>query len=109
MANARYFVPTGDGGMRPAEMLEWAEWFEQENATIPFREGGRLVARFEAEGLTVSTVFLGMNHSFGGRDVLVFETMVFGGPHNDYMRRYGTLAEAEAGHAETLQLVQGGN
>lgn len=104
----RYYVPDGAGGTRPAELLEWAAWFGQENHAVPFREGGRLVARTPAlEGVEVSTVFLGLNHGFGGGAVLLFETMVFGGKHDDFQRRYATLTEAEAGHARTLRMVKG--
>jgi hypothetical protein len=51
----------------------------------------------------VSTVFLGLDHNFWGEgDPILFETMIFGGPLNDYQRRYCTYAEAERGHAEAV-------
>mgnify|MGYP001589919860 FL=1 len=40
------------------------------------------VARDEIGDVHVSTVWLGMNHSFSGKHPLIFETMIFGGPHD---------------------------
>jgi hypothetical protein len=31
--------------------------------------------------------------------------MIFGGEHDQYQRRYATRAEAEAGHAEAVNMV----
>jgi hypothetical protein len=55
----------------------------------------------------VSTVFLCLDHghSLDGPPIL-FETMVFGGPMNDWQRRYATWDEAMAGHRETVALVR---
>ncbi|MEV6014724.1 hypothetical protein [Streptomyces sp. NPDC051997] len=55
----------------------------------------------------VSTVWLGTNHNFTGDGApIIFETMVFGsGDGDQYMRRYSTEEQANAGHAETVALV----
>lgn len=50
-------------------------------------------------GNRISTVFLGLDHSWNGGPPVVFETMVFGGPLDEEQDRYCTRAEAEAGHA----------
>jgi hypothetical protein len=81
------------------DLLEWAHWFETAK---------RHVAYNEIDGnVQVSTVFLGLDHSFGGlgRPVL-FETMVFGGPLNGEQERYCTWDEAEAGHKAILEKVR---
>jgi hypothetical protein len=55
--------------------------------------------------VSVSTVFLGLDHNFGeGGAPLLFETMVFGLPGED-CRRYSTWAEAEEGHARIVAQV----
>lgn len=46
----------------------------------------------------VSTVFLGLNHNYGDGPPLIFETMIFGGPMDQYQDRYSTEEEAMAGH-----------
>lgn len=54
----------------------------------------------------VSTVFLGLDHSWGDQDgPILFETMIFGGEYNDFQRRYKTYDEAVQGHNEALQMV----
>lgn len=50
----------------------------------------------------VSTVFLGLDHNFGGGDPVLFETLVFGGPLDGEMERHQTYDEAERGHAEMV-------
>ena len=54
----------------------------------------------------VSTVWLGLDHSFGDGPLLIFETMVFGGNLDLEMDRYTTEAEALAGHAAMCERVQ---
>ena len=78
--------------------LEWAEFFEQTEL--------RRVAKTETSRGEVSTVFLGIDHNFGFKGPpILFETMVFGGPYNEYMERYCTWAEAEEGHAHVVKLI----
>jgi hypothetical protein len=84
----------------PASLMEWARWFENSHA----RRG---VGHTEFDGGYVSTVFLGLDHRFGtAGDPLLFETMIFGGPHDGYQERYCTWDEAEAGHAKAVALVR---
>lgn len=81
----------------PASLLEWAAWFENAD---------RNVARDRIGDVSVSTVFLAMNHSFGEGPPLLFETMIFGGEHDQYQERFSTWEEAEAGHQTALDLVR---
>lgn len=46
----------------------------------------------------VSTVWLGLDHSWGGGTPVIFETMVFGGPLDQEGMRYCTAEDARAGH-----------
>ncbi|MEU6674851.1 hypothetical protein [Streptomyces sp. NPDC046925] len=96
-------------------------WFDKEGRAIDADTASRLLGDFEykrvgrthvtslsdpAVDLLVSTVWLGLNHQFGDGPPLLFETMVFGSERTEqYTDRYSTLAEAEAGHAETVTLV----
>lgn len=57
-------------------------------------------------GVEVSTVWLGLNHAFRPGPPLIFETMIFGGPHNEYQVRYTTEEEARQGHEVACQLVR---
>lgn len=55
--------------------------------------------------VTVSTVFLAFDHRRIGEagDPILFETMVFGGPHSDKQVRYTTWEGAAMGHAEMVK------
>lgn len=52
-------------------------------------------------GFRVSTVWLGLDHAFGGPGPLIFETMVFMGEtfSDKDCERYATEADALTGHA----------
>lgn len=86
-----------------ADLMKWAEWVR----VTPMER--RRVAHDElADGkVRVSTVFLGLDHQFFGGPPHIFETMIFGGPHDQYQERYSTWAEAEAGHARALAIARG--
>jgi hypothetical protein len=80
------------------ELLEWAALVEDPEYKI--------VEQTECEGITVSTVWLGLNHNFSGAGApLIFETMVFGGPIDEYQDRYSTEDEAREGHAAMIEQV----
>lgn len=68
---------------------EWSKWFETADRKIDLTI---LPSKTE-----ISTVFLGVDHGFGGRPVW-FETMVFGGPLDGEMTRAETYAEALVQH-----------
>jgi hypothetical protein len=77
-------------------LLTWARWFE---------DFDRHVRQTVQGDITVSTVFLGLDHQFGDGPPLLFETMVFGGAHNGAQERYSTWEEAEKGHADMVRLA----
>jgi len=98
-------------GKRPeacGDTLKWGRWFETADRRVALTKVG--------EHFEVSTVFLGLDHSFSGTGPpILFETMAFGpeqqapkgaGPMSGRiyredmsMARYATWEEAEAGHA----------
>lgn len=81
---------------RPAELMDWAKWYETAD---------RHVANDTVGDVKVSTVFLGLDHNWGGGVPLLFETMIFGGPHDQYQERCSTWDEAEEMHAKALGLA----
>lgn len=72
----------------------------------------RTVAKTKIDGFLISTVFLTIDHSFGGNVPILFETMIF--DHADrkcsyidlYCRRYATAKEAREGHQQIEMLVR---
>jgi hypothetical protein len=77
---------------------QWSALFED-------AEGRRIGYDELPNGYTVSTVWLGLDHSFGDGPPLIYETMVFKtGSHSDEdMLRYPTRGEAAEGHANMVE------
>lgn len=67
----------------------------------------RVVKQEMIDHVKVSTIFLGLDHQFGDGPPLLFETMIFGGPHSGYQKRCSTLDQAEAQHEAAIALVRG--
>lgn len=86
-----HWILTDEGHAVPCtDITEWAKWFETAD---------RQVAVTQIEDMKVSTVFLGLDYSFGmGDKPLLFETMVFGGKYDGEQIRYATYEAAEYGH-----------
>lgn len=80
------------------DLIEWGTWFETPDS--------RRVAQTSIDGVNVLTVFLGFDHQFGEGAPLLFETMIFGGKHNEYQDRCSTWEEAEAMHQKAIDLVK---
>jgi len=79
------------------DLLTWTKAFE----TIDV-----VVKKDKINGIKISTVFLGLNHSFDDNcPDLWFETMIFGGKHDQYQDRYETWDQAEIGHQKAIDLV----
>lgn len=57
---------------------------------------------------TVSTVWLGINHSFHGDPPIIFETMIFGGDYDQECMRYHTEDEAVQGHSQVMDDLREG-
>jgi hypothetical protein len=82
------------------DLLTWAKWLET--------AGKKRIVKQEKlkNGKWVSTVFLGLDYSFGGSIPLLFETMIFPSKGNYGeldMDRYSTWEEAEQGHKEMVK------
>lgn len=64
-----------------------------------------------SDGTHVSTVFLGLDHRFGGKPgdpPIIFETMIFDSSDPElegYQERYMTYTQAERGHKRALALA----
>lgn len=68
----------------------------------------RRIGRDDVDGQDVSTVFLMHDHGWWGGPPVLFETMIFGGPHDQFCDRYTTRADAEAGHARVVAALRAG-
>jgi|HubBroStandDraft_5_1064220.scaffolds.fasta_scaffold310568_2 hypothetical protein len=95
-----FFWIDADHNIHPAKDIE--EW------SIHYDDEHRVVAQTGNNQISVSTVFLGINHNFfGGNPPILFETMVFGGRLDYCQYRYYTYEEAVAGHDKVCEEVFG--
>lgn len=77
-----------------AGTLEWAK----DHSNLQYK---RVAETMLPNGKWVSTVWLGLDHSFGDGPPLIFETMVFASKDDlqeEDCERYSTEAQAIAGH-----------
>lgn len=95
----QYFILDENRQPKPATLLAWARWFEKDPAD-------RVIVKTTIVDVDVSTVFLGIDHSYElGGPPLLYETLVFGGPMDGQMMRYSTEAQARQGHTHLVQEV----
>lgn len=94
------YILNGHTPVKANSLVEWAESMEKTDRTVKRTTVGES---------RVSTVFLGLDHSFEeGATPVLFETMVFGGPDDQYQERYTTWDEAEAGHDRIVAMLERG-
>ena len=97
-----YYVLDENKNPRPATLDEWVAMLKNDAAR---RVGNNLVKVGDAE-VRVSTIFLGLDHQWAdGGPPLLFETMVFGGKHDQYQTRCSTWDEAVEQHQVALDLI----
>lgn len=98
MTRHRNFILDGNGNPVAApDLLTWAAWCENAD---------RHVAKDVVGDVLVSTVFLALDHSWGDGPPQLYETMIFGGQHDEYQERYATKEAALAGHDSALAMVR---
>lgn len=86
---------------QPISHERWAELHESE---VYKRVA---LTEFGLGDVRVSTVWLGLDHSFGDAErPLIFETMVFGGPLDTEQVRTATAREAQMAHDAMVTLVR---
>jgi hypothetical protein len=96
---SRWYILNNNNKPIPASTLEAVKWLEEGSDR-------RTVKRDEIGDIIVSTVFLQLDHSWtpGGKPVL-WETMIFGGEHDQYQERYTSHKDALKGHEKALTLI----
>jgi hypothetical protein len=95
------YVLDEDGNVRrEPDLMVWARWFESAK--------NRIVKQDTIGNVRISTVFLGLDHSFvDDEPPVLWETMVFGGEHDHDMDRCsGTREQAQAMHEKMLAKIR---
>jgi hypothetical protein len=91
------YILKGRTPVEEPDIITWAKWFEKadrnvKRTTLP-------------DGVLVSTIFLGLDHNFLNGAPILFETMIFGGEHDQWCDRYETWEQAEAGHQNAIEMI----
>ena len=94
----RYYVLDGHEPRPVSDVLAWARFFENLAA--------RIVAKTLIGDVEISTVFLGLDHQLDDGPPLLFESMIFGGKHDQWVERCSTWRQAEAQHEKACALVR---
>lgn len=91
-----HYILRGKEVYGPVDTMEWARWYEDADRHVGLAHLG--------DGVRVSTVFLGLDHNFDNHGPpLIFETMIFGGPHDqNYCKRCSTWEQVEEQHQEAI-------
>lgn len=93
-----------NGEVKEVDTKTWAAWTESRTKSY---DPAQVAYTKISDKINVSTMFLQLNHNWKGKGTpIFFETMVFGGKHDGYMRRYQTLAEAELGHLDIVETLK---
>lgn len=91
-----YYILRGHKAI-PVSLDEWGNWFTKADRKVEVTKVG---------DITVSTVFLGLDHNFSKEGPpMIFETMTFG-DDEERCRRYSTWDEAVQGHKEIVSVVK---
>jgi len=105
-----HYILSGQEPVPCNDLLRFAEWMFRDE--IEHRRVAETVLGEHDRNrklVRISTVFLGLDHAGYFSDIKqLFETQVFGGERDGYIKRYATWQEAEVGHRQVVSMLKGG-
>jgi hypothetical protein len=95
-----YYIEDEDGNAIKADnMHEWSIYFKSDKRVVK-------KTLWKEKCITVSSVFLGIDHSCGDDNgPILYETMVFGGCMDDECYRYKTRQETLEAHDKIVRSI----
>lgn len=108
MSNNDKYILEGHEVVLEHDLLVWGKWFEDN------KDKKKVAQIYITSDIWVSTVFLGIDHDFGGGarhphpayKPLIFETMIFGGKRDQYQMRCRTWQQAEKQHEVAVEIAK---
>jgi hypothetical protein len=94
--SVKYIIDEAGNPVAEPDLLRWAAWLS----------GHYIVAEDSIGAVNVSTVFLGIDRAVGEGPPPLWETMIFGGPHDGYQERFASRDAALAGHAKAVLVAR---
>jgi hypothetical protein len=98
---------TFDQHGNPISLLEWERLFALRTEDLSNDSWWRRRTKI-GDDVEVSTVWTGLSHGFGGGRPDIWETMIFGGDHDNWQWRYPTRAEALDDHERIVAKLRAG-
>jgi len=96
-----YKLDSNNNPIPCSSVNEYQEWYKIHGDTVA--KSNFLDA--SGKQIIVSTVFLGLDHSYNSKVPVLWETMIFGGEHDQYQRRYTNFYDSLEGHNESIDLA----
>ena len=93
-----YILEENNKPIKATSVIEAAEWLEKNPEK-------KAVKQEHIGDIFISTVFLGLDHAWDSDVPVLWETMIFGGEHDQYQDRYTSYEDALEGHQTALNLV----
>jgi len=93
-----WYILDKDNKPVKSTIIQHGEWIEAN----PERKA---VKQEHIGDIFVSTVFLGLDHAWNSDIPVLWETMIFGGEHDQYQDRYTSVEDALEGHKLALTLI----
>jgi hypothetical protein len=81
-----------------SNIIQCGEWMED-------NPGVESVKQEHIGDVYISTVFLGLDHAWNSNIPVLWETMIFGGEHDQYQERYTSYEDAIEGHKLAIELI----
>ncbi len=98
--SSRYYDMNGRPYAEPDAWKKWASDYTDSNRRV----AQTYIGWFRK--IHISTIWLGHDHAYGDGPPLIFETMIFGGPLDEYQQRYSTKNEALIGHEKAVKFAR---
>lgn len=96
---SKWYILSVDNKPVAVSITEAVQWMEDN----PERKA---VKQDHIDDKFVSTVFLGLDHSWNNKELILWETMIFGGEHDQYQERYSSYEDALEGHQKAINLIK---
>lgn len=93
-----YILDKNNKPVKATSIIEAARWLDKN----PERKA---VKQENIGDIFISTVFLGLDHAWNSHIPVLWETMIFGGEHDQYQERYTSHEDALEGHKKALTLI----
>ncbi len=99
---SKWYKLNDDHTTEQVSLYDYALWNKDNDKNI-------VIGKYKiGKDIEVSTVFLGLDHCYTEcNKPLLFETMVFGGEHDQFMSRYETYEKAVEGHNKAVIMCNG--